>query len=532
MSNSLIRIGLLTALCIPASLTLGAPVDIWKDGQVNCRLILPPDDQGGRLVGSTINRYLREWYGVELQTAAKCGAEGTFILAGTPRTNPEIARLVREGLLLTEEALGDEGYQLVAHEDGSARCVVIHGRTPRALKHGCQELLFYHMPFTAHSGAVNWPLNIIRRPAVGYRGTYMLPCWAAYDSYESWDRVLRFNSELTLNRNWFWLDGFPVAGHTGEYAGTDLADGAKVQRLLDLATGEDMKILIGGGWFNWHHQKAIGKDTEKGIEYYLAYIDTFRNFHGFYIEPTGEGKEIQNWRPEADALCKLIGLVLERKPEFEFAIAIGKFNNSEYLRQMARLDSKRVYWWWCWGDPLRDKTLDLYPTVLRWHTNVRMSDFHGTQEPPQPQERVLAGVVTSYDPGQGFGNPWDGWAKLGVDRPRNFHPYTIPYFGHEYFYRERCWDLDITEEQFVSRLQCRLFDVDAPANAAANYWRLTRLVLACEKTPPSPDDLAPVRAFLRGVAGRGWTPRMQDTLSRMTTAIQELDKPRSKPSTP
>jgi hypothetical protein len=137
------------------------------------------------------------------------------------------------------------------------------------LKHGCQELLFFHMSATAAGGAIEWPLDIVRIPAFAYRGTYMLPCWAAHDSFESWARVLRFNSELTLNRSWFWLAGFPVAGHPGEYGGTDLADPAKVQGLFDLAASEDTKILIGGGWFNWHHGKAVGNDLRKGIQYFF-----------------------------------------------------------------------------------------------------------------------------------------------------------------------------------------------------------------------------------------------------------------------
>ena len=144
---------------------------------------------------------------------------------------------------------------------------------------------------------IDWPINVVMKPAWAYRGVYILPCWAAYDSLESWQRVLRFHSELTINRNWFWLDGFPVAGHPGEYAGTALASESNVQSLIDLCNDEQMKFLIGGGWFTWHHRKAVNQDYAKGRDYYLDYLRTFKNFHGFYFEPTGEGKEAQNWRP-------------------------------------------------------------------------------------------------------------------------------------------------------------------------------------------------------------------------------------------
>lgn len=100
----------------------------------------------------------------------------------------------------------------------------------------------------------------------------MLPCWSAHDSIESWERVLRFNSELTLNRNCFWLGGFPIAGHTGEYTNTPLANERAVQSLTDLVNGEGIKFYIGGGCMTWHHKRAVGHDIKKGTDYYLQYF--------------------------------------------------------------------------------------------------------------------------------------------------------------------------------------------------------------------------------------------------------------------
>lgn len=503
-----------------------AQVPAWADGRPLCRLVLPSKDEpGSRLVRSTIDRYLKPWYGIEIPAAETIRPGDAVLVAGMPETNPVLANLAAWGAPIRMDKVGDEGFQLLTHRNGTTRFIIILGKTPRALKHGCQELIFYHMPATAAGGAIEWPLDIVRAPAFAYRGTYMLPCWAARDSFESWARVLRFNSELTLNRSWFWLDGFPVAGHTGEYAGTDLADPAKVQKLLDIAVEEDTKILIGGGWFNWHHEKAVGKDIAKGIAYYLQYLEAFRNFHGFYIEPTGEGSQTQAWQGQRDALYELIAKTLERRPEFEFAIAIGKFNTPEYRARLAKSDPARVFWWWCWGDPIRDKALDEHPSILRWHVITRMSDYHGSMDPPAPRERGLTGMVTSYDPGQGFGNPWNGWPAMGVDRPRDVHPHTIPLFAHEYFFRERCWDLEITEAAFVARLHRRLFDADAPAEAGDRYWRLSELALAASrKEAPSAESLAPIRALVDAMSARRWTARTEDTLARMKEALVEIEK--------
>ncbi len=499
---------------------------LWKDGEARCRLILPAgDEHAARLVRATVSYHLQRSFGFELPVAPDIGTPGNYLIVGRPAGHPVIEKLVAGGLKLADDDLGDEGFRILTHRVGPSRCILVCGRTARALKHGCQELLFYRLAARAGGVDVDWPLDVVMRPAFAYRGVYMLPCWSAHDSFASWVRVLRFHSELTINRNWFWLDGFPVAGHTGEYAGTDLADEKNVQALIDLCNDEGMKFLIGGGWFNWHHEKAVGKDYARGRDYYLAYLKAFRGFHGFYIEPTGEGAEIKNWRPECDMLRELIHAVLKQHPDHEFAIAIGKFNNAEYLKLMAQLDPRRVFWWWCWGDPIRDKALDLYPSVLRWHIISRMQEYHGSMAAPEPRERPLTGVTTSYDPGQGYGNPWDGWGKLGYDKPRDFDPYKVPFFGHQYFYRERCWNLDLSEEAFVARLHRRLFDADAPAEAGERYWRLTQMTLQCNLgTRPTPASLKPIREFLDGLRGRTCTPRMADALARMEAAAGQLQR--------
>lgn len=501
-------------------------VPLWRDGKPIARLILPTgDDKAAALARSTINDYLQRSFGVELGSAPRVEGDGPFVVLGTPDINPALAALVKGGLKLTTKDIGDEGFQLCTHEAGGTRCIVVYGRTPRAVKHGCQELVYFRLRATGapNNGAVEWPLDVVMKPAWAYRGVYILPCWAAHDSFESWQRVLRFDSELTINRNWLWLDGFPVAGHTGAYAGTDLADAKKVQALLDQAAAEDMKTLIGGGWFNWHHAQAVGSDLEKGRDYYLQYIDAFHNFDGFYIEPTGEGAETKTWRPQCAMLIDLIHKATDRRPDFEFALAIGKFNNDEYLKRMAELDPKRVYWWWCWGDPVRDQAKGLFPSIVRWHVITRMSDFHGSMAAPDEHELPLAGIATSYDPGQGFGNPWNGWGKLGVDTPRNFDPYDVPYFAHQYFYRERCWNPSMSEVELAWRLHRRLFDADAPPDAGMSYWWLSKLTLAYALNQrPTAEQLAGAQKFLDSVRGRDWTPRMKDTIARMEDAMKHL----------
>jgi len=507
-----------------AALAAG-PVPLWVDGKPQFALVTPnADEQTGRLARATISRFLGAFYSIELPGTADDRA-GVQLVIGTPENNRTLAQLVSKGLGLTTADIGEEGFQLLSHEQDGRKFVVIHGRTPRAVKHACQELIFYRLRATARKGELDWPLDVVMKPEFAYRGIYMLPIWSAYDSLESWKRVLLFNSELTLNRNWFWLDGFPVAGHPASAHGTDyhfertvLASDENVQGLIDLVNSEAMKFYIGGGWMSWHHWEVVGQDQQRAREYYFDYLRAFKGVSGFYFEPTGEGEERKDWLP-GDSLREMIRDLLKREPNFEVAVAIGRFNNPEYLKLMSELDPQRVYWWWCWGDPLADKALDLYPSVLGWHTTVRMSDIHGTVAAPTTSELKLAGMSTSYDPGMGYGNPWNGWAKMGVFEPRDFHPYTMPYFSHEYKFRERCWDPRMSDEAFARRLGLRLFDADMPADAIGLYLELADLCFAPGNA--TPEALERLGSFVNRHEQHG-TPRNRDTLARMAEAVRGL----------
>jgi hypothetical protein len=207
-------------------------------------------------------------------------------------------------LVLNRQDIGDEGFQLLTVAKDQSRYVVVYGKTPRALKHGLQELIFYRLPATSQAGSVEWPLDVVMKPVFAYRATYMLPCWSYMDSLAFWERALRFNSELTLNRTWFWLDGFQIAGHKGatqvpeyktsyDYTASPLSNEKNVQKLIDLVHAEDMKFYVGGSWIDWwHHANEVTADLKNGSEpykqYYRDFLKTFKNVQGFFFELRGE----------------------------------------------------------------------------------------------------------------------------------------------------------------------------------------------------------------------------------------------------
>jgi hypothetical protein len=501
---------------------------IWSKEGPRVQLIAPRiSGATENLIPHTLDEYFNTAFGWKIPVADRLSPSAINVVVGNEANNEVLKSLVAGGLDLGAGELGDEGFRILSHEADGRRTVIVTANTPAGLKHGCQELMYFRTSATADHVAVDWPLNVSMKPQIAYRGIYMLPIWSAYDSIESWKRVLRFTSELTLNRVWFWLDGFPVAGHPASSHGTNyhfertpLAEDENVQRLIDLVNRRGMKFYIGGGWLSWHHAEVVGRDLDKARKYYYDYLQTFKGVSGFYFEPTGEGEERADWLP-GDSLQKMIADLLKTDPKFEVAVAIGSFNNADYLDLMSKLDPQRVFWWWCWGDPQRDKALERYPSVLGWHTTAAMSAFHGRTAPPSPADLKLAGMATSYDPGMGYGNPWNGWARMGVYEPRNFDPYTMPYFSHEYRFRERCWNAQQTDDQFAARLSRRLFDADMPGEAIGHYLKLAEFCRNPAAADPAEVDR--IATFVSEHAAKG-TPRNQDTLARMQEAVDGVRK--------
>jgi hypothetical protein len=502
---------------------------IWTAGKPQATLV-PPRLSGPMVsvVERTVNGYLEEAFGWVLPVQKGAERPGLYVLVGDESNNRALRSLRENGLTLDRADLGPEGFRILTHEAGAQRFIIVTANSPVGLKHGCQELVLFHLAATRERCTVDWPLDVRKKPAFAYRGVYMLPCWSAYDSLDSWKRVLRFHSELTLNRNWFWLAGFNLLEpYGGEYQNTDLARAENVRSLADLCRAEGMKFYIGGGWFTWHHQQHAAGSIERGIKYYLDMLDLLPGAEGIYLEPAGEGRDAdeKTWRVRTEAFQQMAESIWKKRPEFEFAIAIGQFNSKAYRQVMHEIDDKNIYWWWCWGDPIRDKALAEHPLILRWHTIVQMSNYHGSTEPPRPGEAALSGFATSYDPGQGFGNPWNGWGAMGVKQPRDFDPRTLPFFSHQYLFRERCWDVNLTDEEFASRLSRRLFDADMPPEAIQKYLTLAKLcpkpLEAAEKAIDAIDE------FVAEFAGKG-TPRNRDTLMRMREAIDGMRKYRAR----
>ncbi|MDZ4819702.1 MAG: hypothetical protein SGJ20_12095 [Planctomycetota bacterium] len=510
---------LLLALVLPSQIMAAEKLPIVKDGKPVAQLVLPKlTGDMATLPQRTINDYTKPNFDWELAAAKDISKTGTYIVIGDVKNNATLAELAKSGVNLSTDGLGEEGFRIVTHTAGDRRYVILLANTPVALKYACQELVFFRLGVTDNNAAFDWPLAVKKVPDFAYRGIYMLPCWAQHDSVESWRRVLLFNSELTINRNWFWLNGFPLnPQYNEEYKGTDLSNVPNVRSLIELTHAEGMKFFVGGGWYTWHHEKVAKGDLEKGVDYYRNLLKVLPGVDGIYLEPPGEIGEVEpaKWSVRTKALKQLATEIWKTQPGFEFAIAVGKINDPGYLKALHEIDTKRIYWWWCWGDPVVDKALEKHPLVLRWHTMPN----YDMGAPPKKTEKGLTGFATSYDPGMGFGNLWNGkglGVETGIAAAREFHPHTIPYFGLEYQYREHAWDVEITDAEFAARLARRLFDEPYAAEGVKHYLALTETSATPEKG--TEEFLKPIEAFLNQHGGNG-SARNRDTFSRMRTAI-------------
>ena len=122
VSASALALGLI--FLVPAS--WAGPMVLWEDRTPRFRLVLPVQDaRAGELIQSTFARYLREFYGIGAAVTADSSKPGLYIVAGTPESNPVMADLIRGGLRLTTESLGDEGFQLLTHESCVAQYVIL-----------------------------------------------------------------------------------------------------------------------------------------------------------------------------------------------------------------------------------------------------------------------------------------------------------------------------------------------------------------------------------------------------------------------
>src|SRR6185312_4728890 len=111
--------------------------------------------------------------------------------------------------------------------------------------------------------------------------------------------------------------------------------------LIALSRQEGMKFLIGGGWDTWQQRDRFHGDLSKSVHYYLDLLRLLPDAEGIYLEPVGEGSARTDTRESlrsVAALRTLAETIWRTRPQFEFAVAAGKFNPKAYLEALDAID--------------------------------------------------------------------------------------------------------------------------------------------------------------------------------------------------
>ena len=152
------------------------------------------------------------------------------------------------------------------------------------------------------------------------------------------------------------VGGLPAAAAVRrEYAGTDLADAGNVTSLVELCRQLGIKFYFGGGWYTWHHTQTASGSIDRGIQYYQDMLALLPGAEGIYLEAAGEGMEVDERarRERTEGLRQLATSIWRDRPDFEFALCIGRDNSQDYRQAVHEIDQKRIFWFWCWGSAAR-----------------------------------------------------------------------------------------------------------------------------------------------------------------------------------
>jgi len=138
------------------------------------------------------------------------------------------------------------------------------------------------MPATEGHGIGRLADGRPEEPQFAYRAS--ICCLAGHSTFDrALARVLIY-SELTCNRNYFWLDGFPLlAQYGGEYTG-------RWRNRPMCARSSSMpavrrEVPVGGGWDTWHQRKYSGTMSRDRFSTIWIFFHFTTGSAGIYLEP-------------------------------------------------------------------------------------------------------------------------------------------------------------------------------------------------------------------------------------------------------
>jgi hypothetical protein len=428
------------------------------------------------------------------------------------------------GVTLTaseRESLGEEAYlaKVLVGADAGRKLVLVGGGE-RGLLYGAVRLSDFGLRVDGQDVVLEAD-GKVHAPALAIRGNYTLACWGKTHLWtrQHWCGVFDAMSADSMNVVLFWLSGlFPSKQYPASVTYPESRINVEDMRaMIRHAHARGMKFLIGSGIFAWFgvdalaerfpETRAVGSGgmcpshplaRKINRECLLEMLDALPEADGFFLEIRDEygpcncaacqrrldqrGSK-QYGQAELSFLKEFTEEVWRRSPKAILVSSIGYGAESRgahtddvlFYEGVRQLADPRLFWMVCrnnWDFPAAEgpaKPLRWFSAnMLQWTQYYRLSTTEIGAWVRRSRDAGCAGFVPALEPGFCSASWYSDEVPYPVDR--------IPYLVTRFAYREYCWDPDMTEEEFRSRLLRRFFGPDAPAHLAEDLLLLFDLI--------------------------------------------------------
>jgi len=448
--------------------------------------------------------------------------ENNYVIIGTTKSNPELARLAKVHNLPLGN-LGDQDFVLrTLHEGGKygTNYLLIAGGGPRGVLYGTQEALDQVITASPNNDFYVTKCDIKRFPALSVRGTYCLTCWRGSTQYPrtGWEDAIDSMADAGMNRVMFWMDGlFRSKRHPGAFLNKPEQQYHKtpithddINKLIDYAHDRGMDFYFASGVFGWFTAgQYIAKQfpevvTHEGtgvcpsspvaqrvtLEYLSEMIEVYPQANGYMLEirdelgecmcatcrkPLDERGSRQYGQSELDFLEKLTATVWAGHPKTKFTWLIGYPPHKEdvlyyqRIREMGR--DPRMEWLevrnsWTLPSPDggRKPLREFSDRVYHWGQYYRFS-LEGIQgHARRTRDEGLDGFLPAYEPG------FNSNSVYSPSSPEPFPVRQIPFCMTQFYYHTFTWEPDLPRNETITRAHQKFFTAEVPRRMAEDLF--------------------------------------------------------------
>ncbi len=458
------------------------PLVLYDDGRVLAQIIAPNQPSAiKRVAVQNLVDTVRQVWGFELpvrEAGLVSDWSGAIVIQRDPRL----------------KALGPEGFEIRRVDEPQGFYLRIASAGASGIFHGVQYLADFLIQ--SRGGLVfAKTAQVVRRPAIGLRGTYNLVCWGLAPRYtrQHWEKVLDAMAEDGMNFIYFWLAGVfrsKLHPETFIYPETPLTT-EDIRQLIRYAHGKGIDFYLGTGVFAWFGVDEMAKYNadyrEVGVQhmcrtlpaarkamksYLMELFDIFPEAKGMWLEIGCEGdyhcqgtqcqRKVDEFGSRQIALSELSFLkefsteLWNKHPHAKLVWGMGypeahRWDVKYYDEIRRNFTDPRYYFLevrqnWALQDqdgvlrPLRH----LSPNTMHWDQYYALPLRDLGERARRIHEDGLAGWAVAFEPGFNTNSVYGSRIPFPVD--------LIPYRLTRFAYKEYTWEPALSWEGFRKRL--------------------------------------------------------------------------------